>query len=209
MVIIFLIAFFAATIGIALPGLINMTAAKIAMQDGKDRALLFVLGALIIIFFQTLLSIIFCKYISSNKSVLQLIRQIGFALFIGLTIYFFFIAKNKTTNPKEIKIKSKTSRFFLGILLSALNFFPIPFYVYVVLSLSTAGLFDFKKISIIVFLLGVLLGSFNMFYCYIKFFKKIESKTDFFFKNMNKIIGTITGIVALIALVKILNDCMV
>jgi hypothetical protein len=182
-----------------------MTAAKISMKDGKEPAFSFVFGALIIIFFQTLLAIIFCIYIASNYSVLQLIRKIGFVLFIALTIYFLFVAKPSTANPNDIKIRSKTSRFFLGILLSTLNFFPLPFYVYVVLSLSTAGYFDFKYLSMAVFLLGVILGSFNMFYYYIKFFKNIENKTDFFFKNMNKIIGTITAIVAIISLFKILN----
>lgn len=206
MLIIFFTAFIASTVGIALPGLINMTAAKISMKDGKEPAFSFVFGALIIIFFQTLLAIVFCRYIASNYAVLQMIRKIGVILFFALTIYFLLIAKPSTANPNDIKIKSKTSRFFLGILLSTVNLFPLPFYVYVVLSLSTAGHFNFKYGSIIIFLIGVILGSFLMFYYYINFFKKIKDKTDFFFKNMNKIIGTITGIVTIISLIKILNS---
>ncbi len=202
--ILFITAFFAASIGIALPGLINMTAAKISMKEGKDHALLFVCGALVIIFFQTLLAINFSQVIASNSSVLELIRKVGLVIFSTISIYFLCFAKNTVLNPKDLKIKSKTSRFFLGILLSALNFFPFPYYVYLVLSLSTAGYFDFKILSIILFLIGVVTGSFTMFYYYIFFFKKIESRTDFFLKNINKIIGTITGIVAVISLVKIL-----
>jgi threonine/homoserine/homoserine lactone efflux protein len=205
MIIIFLTAFLSATIGIALPGLINMTAAKISMKEGKESALSFVYGALIIIFLQTFIAILFCRFIASNFAILQLIRKLGFVLFVIITIYFLGIAKNTKSDSKKIKIKSKTNRFFYGLLLSALNLFPIPFYVYVVLSLSTAGYFDFKNFSVGLFLFGVILGSFNMFYYYIKFFKNIETKTDFFFKNMNKIIGSITGIVALISLFKILN----
>jgi threonine/homoserine/homoserine lactone efflux protein len=49
-----LFGFFSAFIGISLPGLINMTAAKVSLRDGRDRALLFIIGAVIIIFFQTL-----------------------------------------------------------------------------------------------------------------------------------------------------------
>ena len=37
--------FIVAVIGIFPPGLINMTAAKISVQDGKNRALLFTSGA--------------------------------------------------------------------------------------------------------------------------------------------------------------------
>ncbi|MEY4913387.1 MAG: hypothetical protein RL025_1214 [Bacteroidota bacterium] len=34
---------------------------------------------------------------------------------------------------------------------------------------------------------------------------KLENKTDFFMKNMNKIIGSITGLVALLTLFNIIN----
>mgnify|MGYP001286292323 CR=1 FL=1 len=44
------------------------------------------------------------------------------------------------------------------------------------------------------FLTGVVLGSFAVFYYYINFFKRIESKTDFFFKNMNTITAAILKI---------------
>jgi len=205
MIVVFLIGFFVAIIGIALPGLINMTAAKISMQDGKERALSFVFGALLIILVQTYIAIVFCKFIATNYAVLQVIRKIGVLIFSCLTIYFFFFAKKNKPNSKNIKIRSKSSRFFFGMLLSSLNFFPIPFYVYIILSLSTAGYFDFKNIFVATFLLGVILGSFVMFNFYIKFFKNIETKTDFFLNNMNKIIGTITGIVTIISLIKILN----
>ena len=45
----FCIAFLA----VILPGLINMTAAKISTQEGKNVALSFAVGASLIIFFQT------------------------------------------------------------------------------------------------------------------------------------------------------------
>jgi hypothetical protein len=35
---------------------------------------------------------------------------------------------------------------------------------------------------------------------YVVFFNKLKSKADFYINNMNKIIGTITGIVALLTL---------
>ncbi|MFD0777533.1 hypothetical protein ACFQZF_02340 [Flavobacterium myungsuense] len=44
--------FISAAIGIALPGLINMTAAKVSIRDGRERAMLFISGAVIIIFFK-------------------------------------------------------------------------------------------------------------------------------------------------------------
>lgn len=197
--------FISAFIGISLPGLINMTAAKVSIRDGRDRALLFIIGAVIIIFFQTLSAVFFAHFIDSRPDVLVLLREIGVGVFAVLTVYFFFLAKKPKFKKEEMKMHSKTNRFFLGMLLSTLNLFPVPYYVFVTITLSSYELFSFERLSIFLFLFGVVLGSFTVFYYYISFFNKIESKTDFFFKYMNQIIGSITGIVALITLVSILN----
>ena len=197
--------FISAAIGIALPGLINMTAAKVSIRDGRERAMLFISGAVIIIFFQTLTAILFARFIDSRPDVVILLREIGFAIFLFLTIYFLVLAKKPKIKKEEIKMRSKTNRFFLGMLLSALNFFPVPYYVFVTITLSSYRLFLFERTSVFLFLIGVLLGSFMLFYYYITFFKKIENKTDFFFKNMNKIIGSITGVIALVTLFNIIK----
>lgn len=39
-------------VGIALPGLINMTAAKISVRDGRTRAVYFAVGATVVVFFR-------------------------------------------------------------------------------------------------------------------------------------------------------------
>jgi len=196
----FFSGFITSSIGTALPGLINMTAAKVSMRDGRERAIMFITGAMIIVFSQTLSAILFARYIDSRPDIIILLREIGLAIFTGLTVYFFFFAKQPKVKKDSIKMRSKTSRFFLGMLLSALNFFPVPYYVFITIALSSNQLFSFDRLPISSFLVGVVLGSTAIFYYYISFFKKIEAKTDFFFKNMNQIIGSITGIVALVSL---------
>ncbi len=201
----FLSGLIASAIGISLPGLVNMTAAKVSVKEGLDRALLFVYGALLVIFFQTYIAIIFAGYIDSRPDIVVLFREIGFGIFMALTIYFLFFSKKNNLSQEKVKIRSKTSRFFLGMLLSALNFFPIPYYVFITIALASFGFFIFETAQIVLFLIGVLLGSFAMFYYYIRFFNKLDIKTDFFIKNMNFIIGTITGLVALFTLLNIIK----
>lgn len=200
------LGFITAAVGISPPGLINMTAAKISVQDGKTRAMLFATGALVIIFFQTLLALVFARYIDAHQEVVILLREIGFGIFSVLTLYFLFLAKGPKKQVKdEIKIKSKKSRFFLGMLISAINFFPIPYYVFVSVSLASFGYFSFQSSSIYTFVIGVVFGSFAVFYAYIAFFRKIESKTDFLIQNMNTIIGSITGLVSALTLYNIIK----
>jgi len=52
---------------------------------------------------------------------------------------------------------------------------------------------------------GVVAGSFAVFYFYVVFFNKMKTKADYLINNMNKMIGTITGVVALLTLFNILK----
>ncbi|WP_264552604.1 LysE family transporter [Flavobacterium sp. N2038] len=198
--------FIAAAIGIIPPGLINMTAAKINLKEGKKNALWFVIGAVLVIFFQVSVAVLFARVIDNRPDVVTLLREVGFVIFSILTIYFLFIAKEPQTKKKsKIKKSSKKSRFFLGMLLSGLNFFPIPYYVVVSVTLASYHLFVFENNIIFTFVIGSVLGSFAALYSYIAFFGRIEKKTDYLMRNMNTIIGSITGLVALATLFNILN----
>ena len=121
----FLSGFLAAVIGIFPPGLINMTAAKVSVSDGRRRAMIFVLGALLVILVQTYISVIFARYINKNEEVVVLLREIGLGIFTVISIYFLFFAKTpkKQIDKENIQLKSKRSRFFMGMLISAINFF--------------------------------------------------------------------------------------
>mgnify|MGYP003607438821 FL=1 len=198
--------FIAAAIGIIPPGLINMTAAKINLKEGKKNAMWFILGAVLVIFFQVYIAVLFARVIDNRPDVVTLLREVGFVIFSILTIYFLFIAKEpKSKKKSKIKKSSKKSRFFLGMLLSGLNFFPIPYYVVVSVTLASYHLFVFENDVIFTFVLGSVLGSFAILYSYIAFFGRIEKKTDYLMRNMNTIIGIITGLVAVVTLFNILN----
>ncbi|MGO4819829.1 MULTISPECIES: LysE family transporter [unclassified Flavobacterium] len=197
--------FITAVIGIMPPGLINMTAAKVNLKEGARNAFWFVLGAIIIIFFQAYIAIIFARIINIRPDIVILLREIGFAIFGSLTIYFLWIAKKPKIKKRKIDKKSKKKRFFLGMLLSVLNFFPIPYYVFISITLSSYDLFSFTLPSIFTFVSGVVLGSSMVFYFYIRFFQNIENKADYLLKNMNTIIGGITGVISIITLFNIVK----
>jgi threonine/homoserine/homoserine lactone efflux protein len=201
----FFFGFIAAAIGITPPGLINMTAAKVSLKDGRNEAISFAIGATIIVFFQTFLALLFANFIDSRPDIINKLQEFGLFIFFALTIYFFWKAKSPKTPKSEAKTRSKTNRFFLGMLLSVLNLFPIPYYVFISITLSSYGYFFFNKGFILSFVSGVVIGSFLVFYLYILFFKKRESKSSFLMNNGNYIIGTITGLVSLFTLFKLIK----
>lgn len=195
-------------LGIMLPGLINMTAAKISLSDGRQRAVIFALGATSVVFVQTYIAVSFAKFINRNPGIIYLLEEIGLGIFTLLTIYFLFIAKKPEPKDEEdvVKLRSRTGSFFLGALLSALNFFPIPYYVFISITLSSYGYFTFDNLYVFLFVMGVVLGSFGIFYLYIVSFKKIQYKTDFFMCNINYFIGGVTGLVSIITFIKIIRN---
>ncbi|MBP6557041.1 MAG: lysine transporter LysE [Flavobacterium sp.] len=193
-------------LSVILPGLINMTAAKISLQESKNEAISFGVGAATIVFFQTFIAVMFARFISNHDEIVATLQEIGIFIFTGLSIYFFWIAKK----PKKLKadriVKGKSNRFFFGMLLSMLNLLPIPFYVFASMGLAAAGYFSFDKIPVSSFVIGVVLGSFSVFYLYIVAFKKIEKRTEFLMQNINIVIGSVTTFMAIVTLIKLLYD---
>ncbi len=201
-----LLGFAIAVLGILPPGLINMTAAKVSVVDGRNEAISFAIGATVIIFFQTYIAIQFAKFINSRQDIITLLQEIGLFLFVAITLFLFWTARKPKKEKQEIKLHSKSNRFFLGMLLSALNLFPIPFYVFVSVTLSTFSLFYFNSLYVYSFVSGVVIGSFTVFYWYILYFKNHKSKSDYLIKNGNYIIGSITGLISIVTFVKLINS---
>ena len=199
------LGFITAFVGISPPGLINMTAAKVNLKEGKNNALWFVFGAVLVIFFQVFIAIFFARVIDRRPDLVTLLREVGFGIFLTLTIYFLWLAKKPKDKTRKMKKNSKTNRFFLGMFLSALNFVPIPYYVFVSVALASFHLFSFDTMSIFIFVTGAIFGSFSVFYFYIAFFTKIENKTDYILRNMNTIIGSITGLISTVTLWNIIK----
>jgi hypothetical protein len=135
-----------------------------------------------------------------------ILQEIGLFFFLALTAYFFWISRKPKRPKEELKIRSNSNRFFLGMLLSGLNLFPIPYYVFVSITLSTYNYFFFDNGFIYPFVLGVVLGSFFVFYLYIIFFKKEGKTSTFIIANANTIIGSITGVISLITILKLIKQ---
>ncbi len=189
-----------------LPGLVNMTVAKVSLKEGKPHAFALGSGASFIVFFQALVATIFSRFINRRTDINHLIQEVGIGVFLLLSVYFFFFSKKKKIQKDEVIISSKQSHFLMGILLSLINVFPIPFYVILSITLASYGYFSFDKLFLILFSIGASLGAMVVFYLYANFIRKIESKTDFFLKNVNNLLGSVTLFIAILGIIKLIND---
>ncbi|RLJ65649.1 threonine/homoserine/homoserine lactone efflux protein [Lacinutrix venerupis] len=200
------IALIVALVGVIPPGLLNMTAAKISIKDGHTRGLVFSLGVCIVVIVQTLIALVFARYLSSHPNVVDILQRVAFVLFVLITIYFLVIAK-KTDKPNvDSNVTSKKSRFFQGLLLSALNVFPIPYQAYMAITFTSFKWIKLNPTGIAAYVAGAATGTFVMLYIYVFFFERINSKKIKSQKGMNFIIGIITGIISIITFINIVKE---
>ena len=201
----FAIGFLAALVGVIPPGLLNMSAAKISMKQGRKIALLFSAGVCLTVCTQTYVALLLARYLDKHPEIIDILQEVALGIFLCITIYFFFIAKDTRREiPKEVN-RSKTNRFFYGILLAALNLLPLPYWVYISVTFSAFGWFTFEQPGLWAAVIASGFGTFVMLAIYIQFFKqKEENKRSNL--NMNYIIGLITSMISVITLIKIINN---
>ena len=200
-----LIGFFGAFLGVLPPGLINMYAAKISMKEGRKRAFLFSIGVCITVMLQTFIALILARYIGKHPEIVSLLQKVALGIFISLTIYFIFIAKDSRREIKDEDYHSKKNRFFLGIFIALLNLLPLPYWMYVSITFSTFELFSFSQPHLWIAVIGSGLGTYASLALYVQFFRPKEHSRKLSL-NMNYVIGIITAIISVITLLKIVKE---
>lgn len=183
-----------------------MTAAKVSLKEGHVRGIMFSLGVCVIVFLQTYIAAMFARYLTNHQDVVEILQRVAFVIFVLITIYYLLIAKSDPKPDVEAHTRSKHGRFFHGMFLSAINVFPIPYQAYMTVTVASFGWMDFENISIIAYVAGAVTGTFVMLYFYIFFFEKIKSNRLKSQKNMNRIIGGITGLIAVVTLFNIIME---
>ena len=203
-----LIGIFTAFIGSSIPGLLNMTVVKIGKQEGVKSAYTFMSGTAVTIAIQVFLAVFLAKFIDFNAEVTKIFREVGLAVFILITIYFLFFAskqdqKKKKRKELEIGKDKQKNKFIYGLLLSAINVFPIPFYVFLSATLVSNNISVFGQPNSSIFTLGVVVGSMIIFGLYLKFFNSKSEDDSFILKNINYIIGGVTSVISLLTIYQI------
>ena len=181
--------------GIIIPGMLNMTIAKISIKESQKQALNFALGAVVVVFIQSFLGTYFAKFLDANPVFSEGLKKIGTFIFIALTIAFAIMGFNaKKKKEIEVKIDKKRNRFFYGMALSSFNMFAIPWYALTTLMMASKELFQYDIISIFFFFFAAASGTYFLFYLYAKFFQENWAKTYFIVSKYNFFISRLTGI---------------
>lgn len=198
----FFLGFSTSYLGMITPSMLNITAIKVSIEKNKKTAIYFSIGVAFIVIFQAYFALFFLKVIYKNPAILETIEIAATVIFSILSIFFFRKAAQEQTEIVAKKIVK--SGFLTGLGLSLINMFAFPFYCGVAALLNMYGLLELNPVSISFFVLGSTFGTFFILYHYVLLAERIKSKIEKFSKHLNVVLGSITGIVALASLIKLL-----
>ncbi|MEO9954305.1 LysE family transporter [Nonlabens sp.] len=191
-------------VGVIPPGLLNLTAAKISVKQNRKAAVIFALGASLIVVAQVYVGVFFSKLLNNNPDTLLLLEKFAVVAFLALSVFFFIRALLDSGTPvvKEVN-RSPVKLFAQGIILSVLNIFPIPFYIGFSSFLASRGLFEFTYPMAHLFILGAASGTFLMLLAYITYVKKFAFDSNTFARKINYLLGGLTLFIAVFTIFRI------
>lgn len=198
----FIITYFAAFVGVLPPGLVNMSVAKTCLHKGKRNGVLVATGASIVVLLQALVAVLLAGYIFSNPFVQNVFLRAGIVIFIILGIYFFIAAQKASV--KKVKIPKNAGRRSLGkgMLVSALNVLPIPYFCAISAALNLTGNLSNRWIDILAFILAASGGTFTALYLYVAGFDRVEKKAKLFTKYSNYFMAGLMMILVILTLIR-------
>jgi threonine/homoserine/homoserine lactone efflux protein len=112
----------------ALPlGTLNVTAMQLSVTDGIAPAFYFSLGALLVEIIYVRLSLVAMDWVRKQKIIFRWLEWITFVLIIALAIASFITALSDGAKENKM-ISNAVPRFWMGVLMSAINPVQIPFW---------------------------------------------------------------------------------
>jgi threonine/homoserine/homoserine lactone efflux protein len=191
-------------IALTLPGMVNMSAVKVSIEQGIRAGLKFSLGGTIAMVLQAYLAITFAKFLSANPYVILYLKRAALAIFLILSITFFYLAK-KTKIPKEKYKKRENTPFIFGFVIMGMNMLNIPFLFATSTLLEAKGWVSVEAPDKWLFVLGIALGSWSLLVAYAKFSDIITRRAQFVARHLNYFLSGLFMLLALIQIVFLLN----
>ena len=108
-------------------GTLNVAAMQISVSDGVVPAFYFSIGALVVEMIYVRLSLVTMDWVRKQQKLFRWLEWITLAVIIALAVSSFMAASG-TTVKKNVILSNTLHRFWLGVLMSAINPVQIPFW---------------------------------------------------------------------------------
>lgn len=108
-------------------GTLNVAAMQIAITEGVPPALLFALGMLLVEMVYVRLSLVAMDWVRRQKNLLKILDWLTVAIVLALAASSFYAALHPQVGHNVI-LSSTLNKFFLGVIMCAVNPVQIPFW---------------------------------------------------------------------------------
>lgn len=184
-------------------GTLNVAAMQISVQENVQNAILFALGSLSVEMIYVRVSLVGINWVRKQKKLFRWMEWITVAIVLALALGSFAAAM-KTHPAKNVILNNNINRYFLGVMLSAINPVQIPFWFGWSTVLFTKNILQPKNSFYNFYIVGIGLGTLMGNCVFIFGGKWIVEKLNGNQSLLNWIIGGIFAVTALIFMIKIL-----
>ncbi len=108
-------------------GTLNIAAMQISLSDGLRPAFYFVLGALLVEMAYVRVSLVAMNWVLSHKRLFRWLEIVSIVIILALAVSSFVAAADPVVK-KNVLLSGGIHRFWLGVVMSALNPVQIPFW---------------------------------------------------------------------------------
>ena len=185
-------------------GTLNIAAMQIAMSDGISPAIKFVTGALLVEMIYVRISLIAMKWILRNKNLFRWLEWLSILIVLALAVSSFVAAIDPVVK-KNVLLSGTLHRFWLGVVMSALNPVQIPFWFGWSTVLFTKNVLQHRQSHFNMYILGIGIGTFigNMVFVFGGRFIVVTLNANQ--RILHWIIGGIFLLTAIILMIKVVR----
>ena len=181
------VGFLVSFIGSIPLGYLNIVGFEIFQRFGLSKTIFYLLGVISIEFFVIYFTLLFANKLIENKKLIKFIE--GFSIiFMFVLAYVFYSSASSHDINKTVFNNISTNYFFVGILLSCLNFIQIPFWLSWNLYLLNQKYIEVSKSRKYFYVFGTVFGTFFGMLVLILCLNYISGQISFLTKYLMKFI---------------------
>lgn len=179
-------------------GTLNVAAMQISVTDGISPALWFSLGSLTAEIVYVRISLVAMDWVRKQKRIFKALEWITLLIVIALAVSSFIAATKPAGEAKNIILSNTMHRFFLGLMMSAINPVQIPFWFGWSTILFTKKVLAPKPSFYNLYIIGIGIGTFIGNCVFIFGGQLVADKLNNNQHILHYVIGTIFAVTAVI-----------
>lgn len=201
---IFITGLFISFLGTLPLGTLNLAAMQISISDGIRPAIYFALGVLLVEIIYVRISLVAMDWVRKRKKLFRLLEWITILIIAALAVSSF-IAAADPAEKKNVLLSYSFHRFWLGVVLSALNPLQIPFWFGWSTVLFTKKILQPRNSHYNIYITGIGIGTFIGNLVFIFGGRLIVDALNNNHHIIQYIIGGIFAVTAIVMLIKMIR----